>query len=633
MGDAGRMTATVPNNIDLKRKECAIGAMLAAAYGDALGWPQEDRSRRIKSGNELGDFGLKSWKRRAGDRYRPYEEIISKGEYSDDTQLILASARSLLRSSEWWRWLASVELPTWILYERGGGGATKRSARALLSGAMPWSYETKSYHKADYFRAGGNGVAMRILPHCIQRLTDSDFSGLRSEIFLNGILTHGHPRALVGAALYGYVMWKALRIKEPLRYGELISRAVADVDEWSVLPNADEFHSNWFALADANLQGLEKTWQVTVQECLSLLKKCAEGIELEALAIDRRILESLGTFDKSCLGAGTVTAAAAIFLASRYAADPEHGVIEAAFLDGTDTDTLASMTGALLGAITGIDWLSSHVNEIQDHAYIRELAERLVQPSRSANELPPRQVKDKAVRAFLEQLRQTKETSEYFPDGRTVTIVNSKLLSSRVSKVDGIIQRRLLTNDGQTLYVKHSGTLDSVPLKARAAEPEVPMRVRHASIVMVVLDVQRAQRFYGDLLRLPISKTSAGRFRFGEIFELEETDKSMGIERRKHQFSPFLSLETESLRSIYHQVQKLGLSIIIPFSQTPTRSFFRCFDFDGHCVELFEFAKRPSEPAVREEVPEKYPSAAAKTNEAGAESAYEMGYKRIKWDE
>ena len=73
------------------------GAMLAAAIGDALGWPNEQNSNNLnKHYNELNAFV--EWSRKCGG-YWPYEERICAGEYSDDTQLLIATLRSLLRIS------------------------------------------------------------------------------------------------------------------------------------------------------------------------------------------------------------------------------------------------------------------------------------------------------------------------------------------------------------------------------------------------------------------------------------------------------------------------------------------------------------------------------------------------------
>src|SRR5712692_10130023 len=196
----------------------AQGAFLAAASGDALGWPQEDRSSRI--GKPAGDLVLtefQEWRRKSGGRFYPYEELILIGEYSDDTQLLLCTARSLLYGSQWWHHLTKRELPTWSLYERGGGRATKHAVGMWLTGREPWS-STQKEDRQHYFEAGGNGVAMRIMPHCLVGVAENDFGVVARNILANGICTHGHPRALIGALAYGYAVWTAFRETAPLQY-------------------------------------------------------------------------------------------------------------------------------------------------------------------------------------------------------------------------------------------------------------------------------------------------------------------------------------------------------------------------------------------------------------------------------
>ena len=86
-----------------------------------------------------------------------------------------------------------------------------------------------------YFDAGGNGVAMRVLPHVL-RLNEKDFPEIAANIFLDGIATHGHPRALLGALAYGFALWSAFRKESKLAYGELVDDLIQHVEIWSALP-------------------------------------------------------------------------------------------------------------------------------------------------------------------------------------------------------------------------------------------------------------------------------------------------------------------------------------------------------------------------------------------------------------
>ena len=123
-------------------KDRIEGAILGAAIGDALGWPQEGHGIRLDRPSQdkprKAQIPFQSWFHRAGGRYYGHEEEIGKGEYSDDTQLLLATARSLQYGIKWRKVFCFQEVPVWLLYERGGGGATKRSAKKWLQGIPPW---------------------------------------------------------------------------------------------------------------------------------------------------------------------------------------------------------------------------------------------------------------------------------------------------------------------------------------------------------------------------------------------------------------------------------------------------------------------------------------------------------------
>jgi len=51
--------------------------------------------------------------------------------------LILSVTRALLCGKQWWEWFCHIELPFWTLYEKGGGGATKRAAKGWTDGISP----------------------------------------------------------------------------------------------------------------------------------------------------------------------------------------------------------------------------------------------------------------------------------------------------------------------------------------------------------------------------------------------------------------------------------------------------------------------------------------------------------------
>ncbi len=430
----------------------AEGAFLALAAGDALGWPQEmPRNTRTHSGYRGRRPEFQRWTRRSGGRFQAHEEIIRAGDYSDDTQLTLAVARSRTdHGSAWWKAFTRMELPFWVLYERGGGGATKRAAKAWEHGFPPWK-STGREDIARYFEAGGNGVAMRVLPHALFLSGERDPSVLICDVMRDRSATHGHPRALIGAAVYAYAAWSLARMNDTLRYGELLDVLMDGASEWSALPSRDR-ESSWFEAASAATKGqYERLWQQTRREMEELLAKARRGVSDGALADDHAVLKELGCFGNT-KGAGTISAAAAAYLVARHAAQPVQGVLRAAFEKGADTDTLAAMTGGLLGCLSGTEWLPACWFEVQDAQYLRSIAGRIASGPDGARENPVHPVSN--PRSILSELAHVHGSQE-MDIGRVMHVTATHQPAPK-SIAKSIVVRawRLRTSDGQTMYLK-----------------------------------------------------------------------------------------------------------------------------------------------------------------------------------
>ena len=429
----------------------AEGAFLALAAGDALGWPQEmPRRVRRDAGGATPSLEFRTWTRRNGGRFRPYDETIGAGEYSDDTQLTLAVARSRTHhGSNWWKAFMQVELPRWTIYERGGGGATKRAAQAWVTGTPPWK-SARADVVRRYFDAGGNGVAMRVLPHALFLAGQDDPAVLAHDVARDGMATHGHPRALVGATAWAYAAWSLVRRSRTLGFGELLDLLLDERGGWGEFPAAESAGRAWFAAANRVFdEPYERLWERTVDEMRRLLEQARNGIRAGALADDRAVLSDLGCFGRS-KGAGTVTAAAAVYLTARHAAQPAQGVLRAAFERGADTDTLAAMTGGLLGCLAGDEWLPVPWRDVQDAAYLRRLASRVAQGPAGAEERP---VETPAPpRSILSDLAQNRD-HEVVLDKSTRVQASALPDPEPASKSITVRAWRLRTPEGQTLYV------------------------------------------------------------------------------------------------------------------------------------------------------------------------------------
>lgn len=457
-----RFTASIP-------VERVHGALLGAAIGDALGWPQESNSGRQGHASEPSDvLTFQAWRRKGGSRFEAYAQDIQAGEYSDDTQLLIATARSILRGSHWVMALSKQEIPLWLLYERGGGGATKRAARAWLSGGTPWKQPEKQ--QKSYFGAGGNGVAMRVLPHVLRYGQTRE--QLLRDVMRNGILTHGHPRALLGAMVYARAGWWITHTATPLPREGVLQELLDHRTEWEMLPgNTESSTAEWLDAANhAFSHNYEAEWQKTVQEiCQGLLLIQRAIREQGALLNDQAILERLGCFGKMS-GSGVVAALAVLYLFSVYVTDPLTGLRTIAFAKSADTDTLASMLGGLFGLTYGLEWLPMSLQHVQDRDLIGDIAHRLARPIPKGEGETITRWSEQDAQQVITGLQAQQNTPIALGTLGNATVQAHRTLTPLTRNLSEADEWCLRTDAGQTVYITNVQRAPApTPAKTHAA--------------------------------------------------------------------------------------------------------------------------------------------------------------------
>lgn len=428
----------------------ARGMLVGAAVGDAMGWPYErrDRTRSLPPlGQVSGQFFV--WWRIAGSRFRPIVEDIGPGEYSDDTQMLIAVARARLTAGDrWLPWLQRVEWPFLLHYERGAGAGVKRACRAWGKQGAAWGKRADDQDK--YFAAGANGAAMRIVPHVIAH-HEGTFGDLAHDVVQDAATTHGHPRALLGALVHAYALWVSLRQPAPLAYGWLVDAVLDGLKDWRE-PVWQGLDRRWLdAASRAFPDGYERAWGETVQEVEELLRSARASLGSGALSAPSAFLETHGLTRLKTRGSGTLCAVAAMYLAARSASSPERGVGVPARQEGADTDTLASMTAALLGAALGQEWLGSYGRSVQDAPLLNALAENLLRPVPGPLTPPSPNEAGQARSRFLDELDAADiGAGLLLPDRREARVVSrGTLMAGNWSAY----RTRLTTADGQNLFL------------------------------------------------------------------------------------------------------------------------------------------------------------------------------------
>jgi ADP-ribosyl-[dinitrogen reductase] hydrolase len=311
---------------------CSItGVLLGTAVGDTNGLPAEGLSRRRAARR----FGGGAFSEVAFDRHRL---LFGRGLVSDDTEHACMTAQALLaargdpdrfaRSLAW-------RLRGWLLaLPAGVGSATARSILKLWVGFPP----TRSG-----VRSAGNGPCMRaaILGVCAR-----DTAHLAALVRASTRLTHTHPAAEQGALAVA-----------------IAARLGADVGLGGVSPDALEAAFGSVVTEPAVRDGIARA-----RACL------ATGADAAAFAVAVGLPSRVSGYVNH-------TVPVALYCWLRWPGDVR-AAVSAAAAAGGDTDTVAAIAGALVGATAGgaavpADWLDGLLEWPRSVVWMRRLAGEL----------------------------------------------------------------------------------------------------------------------------------------------------------------------------------------------------------------------------------------------------------------
>lgn len=361
------------------------GSIKLSAIGDALGWITEfeknQQSLKEKFGTERIDT-FYTWKKTVGGRFYGFIDTIKAGSYSDDTQLLLAVARSIKKNGDLdHNYFAKTELANWLDYARGGGRTVKTAANKITRKSTKW-FNNFYYFKVngenyDYKQSGANGAAMRVLPIALANLGNTE--KIKEEIFCNSIVTHGHPRAILGAMLYGYAINQIIVFRpEDFHWENYITHIGLDFSkkfELSFINKIEiqEWLREWNKLSNRTF---ESVYAETITETQSQLRIVYQSIKHNTPI--HETLNKIGCFDPSTKGSGIATVIAGIYLAAKFHNQPLEAIIQSVNALGSDTDSIAAFTGGLVGALHGHNIIPDKWKSVQDIEYLDKVAERLL---------------------------------------------------------------------------------------------------------------------------------------------------------------------------------------------------------------------------------------------------------------
>ncbi len=367
------------------REKAVINSALWAAAGDALGWMTELARGEAGVKNRVGTSKVTApvkWQRMIGGRNGP-KVSLSAGTYSDDTQLRLAVSRSIRGNGSFdVEAFAKIEVTVWPTYALGGGLGTKAAAVNLSRRGVNWFSNFYERGTQRYVTGGGNGAAMRIQPHVWASKGNAD--DMLLNVLRDALVTHGHPHGFCGAVFH------ALSLDSVMKYGTVPGPEIwsACVERFSDLPalisRDPQLAAFWRSAWESSTRStLESALLETKNDAARDIELISELVLSGPSNCYREVLHRLGCLTGQFRGSGFKTALAASALAFIYREDAvEDALICSANELDSDTDTIATMAGALLGAAA----LAPPQWPIQDSDYIVKEASRLASIAQNRSE-------------------------------------------------------------------------------------------------------------------------------------------------------------------------------------------------------------------------------------------------------
>ena len=344
-------------------------SFLVSAVGDSLGWPLEFKK---KKGEDIEKFI--NWNKLVGGKWWGYIDQIQSGEYSDDTQLNLSVARSINSSGifdpEYFGYL---ELPLWLNYERGGGRSIKTAAKNILKKKAMWYSNFYKTNQVSYYNAGANGAAMRNLPIALLGIKDQKRFVIDSV--KNSIITHGHPRAIIGSILIGAAIIYFLR-ENDFKIKEF-EKFILDILESSFeIANEDPILKRWMKEISNGTN-----YNIKYKKSIDEAKEFILNIKNYLTKDDYDYYNLTKSFRPEFKGSGISTTANAIYMAIKYLDKPFGAIIKTINMVGSDTDTIGNFVGSIIGAHYGNiiekSKLYNLITQIQDKNYFEEISKVL----------------------------------------------------------------------------------------------------------------------------------------------------------------------------------------------------------------------------------------------------------------
>jgi poly(ADP-ribose) glycohydrolase ARH3 len=270
--------------------------------------------------------------------------------YTDDTDMTLALAESIIQSGGVNPEDMANQFSLTCDLTRGYAIGTIKAVLALRAG-MKWYEVARIVFENGSF---GNGAAMRVSP--VGLFYHHDLEGLRRAVMEQANITHVHPLGQWGAVMQAHSVGLAVsqNPKGPFKKEQMIT------DLREIL---------WGGPIEY-MKALNKIEEMVVQ-----------GKKLQSL----KVVQSLGNGVEAHFSVPS-----ACYIAITYSPD-FCDAIRAAISLGGDTDTIAGMVGAIVGAHVGekglpVEWIEQLEDGPRGCSFARGLADRLFETWRKIHQ-------------------------------------------------------------------------------------------------------------------------------------------------------------------------------------------------------------------------------------------------------
>jgi poly(ADP-ribose) glycohydrolase ARH3 len=261
--------------------------------------------------------------------------------YTDDTDMTLALAESIIQCGQIDPEDIAKQFSLHCDLTRGYAIGTIKAVEALRVG-LKWYEVARIVFENGSF---GNGAAMRVAP--IGLFYHHDLDGLQEAAIKQANITHVHPLGQWGAVMQACSVGLAViqKPKEPFKKEQMV----------------------------VNLR--EALWGGPI-EYMKALNKIEEMLSQGKRLQTREVVQSLGNGVEANFSVPT-----ACYTAITYSPD-FCDAVRAAISLGGDTDTIAGMVGAIVGAHAGekglpVEWIEQLEDGPRGRSFARGLADRL----------------------------------------------------------------------------------------------------------------------------------------------------------------------------------------------------------------------------------------------------------------